>query len=95
MQLPNPYFYCIFPTALGKKRQGTKLHFPTDHISRGHRVEYEWGGGDYFPKTSARMPSAPAHPIQRSRGSVPPVTDHWPRAGDSTGREQAFCTAHF
>lgn len=76
MQLPYPYFYCIFLTALGKKRQGTKPHFLTDHISTGHRVEYEWVGGFF-----SRMPSVFAHPIQRSWGSVSLVTEHWPRIG--------------
>lgn len=60
MQLPYPYFYCIFLTALGKKRQGTKPHFPqTTELNMN-------GWEDVFPKASARMPSVPAHPIQRS-----------------------------
>lgn len=76
MQLPYSYFYCIFLTALGKKRQGTKPHSPqTTELNMN-------GWEDAFPKTSARMPGVPAHPIQRSGGSVPPMTDHWPRAGD-------------
>lgn len=60
MQLPYPYFYCIFLTALGKKRQGTKPHFlQTTELNMN-------GWEDVFPKASARMPSVPAHPIQRS-----------------------------
>jgi hypothetical protein len=41
-QLSDPYFYCIFLTALGKKRQRTKPYFHTGHISAGHGVEQEW-----------------------------------------------------
>lgn len=90
MQLPYPSFYCIFLTALGKERQGTKPHSPqTTELNMN-------GWENVFPKTSARMPSVPAHPMQRSGGSVPPVTDHWLRAGDRAlagGRHSALLTS--